>query len=219
MGKLIALSVSKPVEITYGDRKLSTGIFKNPVSGPVMVRKYNIDGDGQADLSVHGGVDKAVYCYPHEHYAYWQNELGQEFPPGQFGENLTTEGFLEDTVRVGDRFRVGEALIEATQPRMPCFKFGIKMGDPKIIKKFLLARRPGFYCRVIEEGMTEAGDTMVLEQAAENDLTIAKVLELGAFDKESIEGLRAAVAVDALADVWKDDFRARLASLEGEAVG
>ncbi|MBD0253785.1 MAG: MOSC domain-containing protein, partial [Rubrobacter sp.] len=151
--KLLSVNVSPPKEVTKGDRTVTTGIFKEPVDGRVMLRTLNLDGDGQADLVGHGGIYKAAYAYSVENYDYWKRELGRtDFPFGQFGENFTVEGMLEDEIHVGDVFRAGGALVEVTQPRVPCYKLGIKMGLRGFEKKFLASRRVGFYLRVLEEG-------------------------------------------------------------------
>src|SRR4051794_30148819 len=156
--KIVSLNVGEPGEVQWQGRIVTTGIFKEPVTGRVMMRRLNLDGDGQADLTVHGGVDKAVYAYPFEHYPFWRAELpGIDLPWGMFGENLTTEGLFEDSVFVGDRFQIGEAEGVVTQPRLPCYKLGIKFGRADMVKRFLGSRRTGFYLAVAREGMVAAG--------------------------------------------------------------
>ena len=156
--KLISVQVGLPREVSWEGRTVTTGIFKEPIGGPVMVRTLNLDGDEQADLSVHGGPDKAVYVYPFEHYEYWRKELpGVKLPYGMFGENLTTEGLLEKDVNVGDRFRIGEAELVVRQPRMPCYKLGLKFQRADMVKRFLTSRRSGFYFAVLREGEVQAG--------------------------------------------------------------
>ncbi len=135
---------------------MKTGIYKAPVEGPVMVRRLNLDGDVQADLRVHGGIDKAVYLYPSEHYESWRAELQRDLPYGNFGENLTIRGLTEDVVRIDDVLSVGEVLLQVTQPRVPCFKLGIKMADQRFLRRFLESGRSGFYCKVLREGLIEA---------------------------------------------------------------
>src|SRR5919202_937209 len=158
--KLLSVNVSLPRKVPHGRKTVSTGIFKEPVAGRIMLRTLNLDGDGQADLVNHGGIYRAVYVYSIENYGYWQRELGRtDFSFGQFGENFTVEGMLEDDVYVGDVFRVGEALVEVTQPRPPCFKLGIKMGMAEFPKLFLASGRVGFYLRILEEGEVGAGDS------------------------------------------------------------
>ncbi len=157
--KLLSVNVSPPKEVAHGGKTVTTGIFKEPVDGRVMLRTLNLDGDGQADLTGHGGIYKAAYAYSVENYDYWKRELGRtDFTFGQFGENLTVEGMLEDEIHVGDVFRAGGALVEVTQPRVPCYKLGIKMGLRGFEKTFLASRRVGFYLRVLEEGEVGADD-------------------------------------------------------------
>jgi len=147
--RIVSLNVGLPREVTWQGKVVTTGIFKKPVDVAVMLRTLNLDGDGQADLSVHGGISKAVYAYPSEHYAFWRAEFPEmNLPWGMFGENFTTEGLLEEEIYIGDRFRVGEAEITATEPRMPCYKLGIKFGRADIMKRFLASRRSGFYFAV-----------------------------------------------------------------------
>src|SRR5919109_1030211 len=153
MPKILSVNVSLPKEIDFDRQKVTTGIFKEPVEGRVMMRTLNLDGDRQADLSVHGGPEKAVYVYPSEHYEFWKRELpDMELPWGMFGENLTTTGLFETEVNIGDRFRVGAAEVMVTQPRMPCYKLGIRFGRVDIIKRFLISERSGFYLSVLKEG-------------------------------------------------------------------
>jgi MOSC domain-containing protein YiiM len=157
--KLLSLSVGLPREVTWHNRLVTTGIYKEPVSGRLALRKLNLDGDRQADLSVHGGKFKAVYCYPSEHYAYWKKELpDRDLPTAAFGENFTTEGMFEDSLYVGDQFRVGTAEVVVTQPRLPCYKLGVRFEDDRMVKRFLGARRSGFYVAVTKEGQVGAGD-------------------------------------------------------------
>ncbi|MFN2385636.1 MAG: MOSC domain-containing protein [Thermoanaerobaculia bacterium] len=156
--RLASVNVAFPREIAYRGRRVWTGIYKEPVGGRVRARFLNLEGDRQADLRVHGGRDKAVYAYDLENSRFWAERLGGEIPPGQFGENLTVEGMKEDDVRIGDRYRVGTAVVEVSEPRSPCFKLGVKMGSPAFLKPFLESGRTGFYLRVIEEGELGAGD-------------------------------------------------------------
>jgi len=157
--KLLSVNVSCPKEVTYRGQTVRTGIFKTPVADRVRVHRLNIEGDTQVDLRVHGGPDKAVYVYPHEHYEYWARELmRKDFAFGQFGENLTTRGLLEDDVRVGDVLRIGSALLRVTEPRLPCFKLMTKMNNFRFAQPFLASGRTGFYLRVLEEGEVGAGD-------------------------------------------------------------
>lgn len=157
--QLLSVNVGLPREVAVGGKTLRTSIFKTPVGGRLAIRDNNLDGDRQADLSVHGGVSKAIYVYPHEHYAFWRRELPDvELQPGHFGENLTSEGLLEDDVHVGDRLRIGSAELVVTQPRMPCSKLGVRFGRLDMVKRFLDSRRSGFYLAVAHEGAVAAGD-------------------------------------------------------------
>ena len=173
---LISIQVARPLSLRHMGKEVRTGIFKLPVAGPVMVRSLNIDGDEQGDLTVHGGVDKAVYCYPSEHYPVWQEELGRELPNGTFGENLTVSGLLEIDLHVGDTFELGGAILQVSQPRYPCYKLGIKIGDQRFVKRFQESGRSGFYCRVLQEGLIEAGQPISLKQRDESAPTIAAIV-------------------------------------------
>src|SRR4051794_16081274 len=161
--KIASLNVGLPVEVTWRGRKVTTGIYKEPVAGRVHLRKLNLDGDRQADLTVHGGKDKAVYCYPLKHYEYWKRELpGVQLHAAAFGENFTTDGLLEDAVHLGDRFSVGSAEVVVTQPRLPCYKLGVKFRSDDMVKRFFASRRTGFYLAVAREGDVGAGDELQL---------------------------------------------------------
>lgn len=159
----------------YGDRNVSTGIFKLPIAGRVRVRTLGLQGDGQADLTVHGGPAKAVYSYPSEHYKYWQEQLGLNLPYGMFGENLTTKCLLESSVHLGDRFQAGSAELTVSQPRFPCYKLGIKFGMMEMVKRFQESGKSGFYLAVAKEGEFEAGDTLNLISRNANNPTVAEV--------------------------------------------
>lgn len=173
-----------------------------------MLRRLNLDGDGQADLSVHGGVSKAVYAYPAEHYEFWKNELpNTELPWGMFGENLTTEGLLEDRVRIGDRFQIGEAEVIATEPRLPCFKLGVKFRRSDIIKRFLVSRRTGIYFAVVKEGRVAAGNPVKRIYRDKHGVTVADITRVYAFEKNDLHTLRRAVQVGALPEKWRNRFR------------
>jgi MOSC domain-containing protein YiiM len=209
--KILSVNVGLPREVTRQGKLITTGIFKEPVNAPVMLRTLNLDGDGQADLTVHGGVDKAVYAYPSEHYDYWRGELpGVDLPWGMFGENFTTEGLLEEAVYIGDRFRIGEAEVMVTEPRMPCYKLGIKFGRADIIKRFLASRRTGFYFAVVREGMVGVGDAAELIGRQQQEISVADITRLYAFEKNDLKSLRRAIEVEALPDSWKGYFRHQL---------
>lgn len=212
--KIISVNVGLPREVIWNGRKVTTGIFKDPVEGNVMVRKLNLDGDRQADLSVHGGVDKAVYAYPAEHYDYWQHELpGMGLPWGMFGENLTTMGLLEEDVNIGDRFRIGSSVLMATQPRMPCYKLAVKFERNDIVRKFLKSGRPGLYFSVVEEGIVSAGDKIELISRNENDVTISDIASLYVTEKDNLDLLRRAVESEALPESWRVHFQSQIEKL------
>jgi MOSC domain-containing protein YiiM len=215
--KLVAVSVSFPRFIPWGEGGIATGIFKQPVAGRVAVRRTNLDGDGQGDLSVHGGPDKAVYAYPFEHYAHWKRELARdEMPFGQFGENFTVEGLLEDAVRIGDAFRVGTALVQVSQPRAPCFKLGIRMRLPEFPKRFLESGRIGFYLRVLEEGEVGAGDAIEPVSREPDSMTVREIARLYYFGRGDRAGIEKALGIGSLAASWRGGFRERLAALGTE---
>lgn len=198
----------------WNDQPVSTGIYKTPVEGRVMLLTLNLDGDRQADLTVHGGPTKAVYAYPYEHYSYWRNELPEmKLPPGMFGENLTIEGFDESTVNIGDRFRIGAAELTVTEPRMPCYKLGIKFGRTDILRKFLASGRTGFYFSVQREGEVEAGDEIELIERNESGVTVADVVRLYAKDKVDVESLKRVIALKSLPESWLEHFRKQLAKV------
>ena len=214
--KILSVNVGLPREVAWQGKLVTTGIFKEPVKGPVMLRTLNLDGDGQADLTVHGGVTKAVYAYPSEHHAFWRAELPtMDLPFGMFGENLTTEGLLEDAVYIGDRFRVGEAELMVTEPRMPCYKLGIKFGRADIIKRFLASRRSGFYFAVTREGMVSAGDALELIGREQQGISVADITRLYAFEKDDLKALRRAIEVGALPENWKGYFRHQIEKQAG----
>lgn len=210
--KILSVNVGLPREVQWHGRTIRTSIFKSPVTGRVPVRKLNLDGDQQSDLKVHGGVDKAVYVYPSEHYAFWRDELPNVVLPwGAFGENFTTEGPLDDkAVHIGDRFRIGSAQFVVTQPRMPCFKLGIRLSRPEIIKRFLHSGRNGFYFSVANEGEVAAGDTIELVASDENGVTVADIVELYTADAANQDFLHRVSSLAALPESWRAYFRKRL---------
>ncbi|HWF07590.1 MAG TPA: MOSC domain-containing protein, partial [Bryobacteraceae bacterium] len=163
MMRVLSVNVGGPRRVLVGHETVLTSIFKSPVAGRVAIRQHNIDGDRQSDLTVHGGPYKAVYCYPGEHYDYWRRQLPDaELDSGAFGENLTTEGLSEESVWIGDQYRVGSALLQVTQPRMPCYKLGIRFGRPDMVKRFWVSARPGIYFSVVAEGEVAPGDAIEL---------------------------------------------------------
>lgn len=205
--KLISVSVSQPKTIEYRQDVVTTGIYNQAVEGRVQLHELNLEGDGQADLKNHGGIYKAVYAYPHEHYAYWSQELEcDDFGYGQFGENFTTEGMLETDVNVGDTYRIGTALVQVTQPRVPCFKLAHKMGIPSFVKTFLKANRSGFYLRVLEEGEVGAGDSIELVTPDPIGMSVAEINHLLYFDKGNVENARRALGIEGMSPGWRGSF-------------
>ena len=209
--KLISVNVARPRLIVYRNSTVSTGIFKQPVDGPVPLRTLNLDGDRQADLAVHGGPFKAVYAYPSEHYAYWREELpGTHMPWGMFGENFTTEGLFETELHIGDRFQIGTAIIMVRQPRIPCFKLAAKFHRTDILARFLRSGRSGFYFSVEQEGVVEAGNLFELLSRDPQAMTIAEMNILFAEDKYNRSLIDKALATPALPQDWRDFFAKRL---------
>ncbi|MBD3886325.1 MOSC domain-containing protein [Phormidium tenue FACHB-886] len=206
--KLVSVNVGLPRQVTWKGKTVSTGIFKAPVSDRVMVRSLNLDGDRQADLTVHGGADKAVYVYPFEHYDYWRGELHDtELTLGNFGENFTTTGLRENEVNIGDRFQIGTVKLIVTQPRMPCYKLGIRFERPDMVKRFLASRRTGFYFRVLQEGEVGTGDTLELVSRDDNNITVADITQLYINAEDTPELLHRAAQLKALPKSWRDYFR------------
>jgi MOSC domain-containing protein YiiM len=213
--KILSINVSLPKEIDFEGQKVTTGIFKEPVEGRIMLRTLNLDGDKQADLTVHGGPDKAVYAYPIEHYEFWRKVYpDMEMPNGMFGENFTIEGLMEIDVNVGDIFRIGSSKVVATQPRMPCYKLGVKFGRMDVLKKFLASGRSGIYFKVLKEGEVGAGDLIVRIKNDTNRVGIGDIARLYANDREDIKTMRRAVKVEALPEGWKHYFYEQIRRVE-----
>ena len=209
--QLVSVNVGLPKEVTWHGRVVRTSIWKDPVEGLVPVSLLNLAGDQQSDLSVHGGKEKAVYAYPREHYEYWRRELpATDLPWGAFGENFTTEGLLEPDIRIGDRIRVGSAEFLVTQPRMPCFKLGIRFGRDDMVKRFQRSGRSGFYLAVIREGEVASGNSIEFVGRDEHGVTVADIASLYARDRDNEDLLRRAVDVPALPESWKIYLRKRL---------
>jgi MOSC domain-containing protein YiiM len=209
--RVVAISVGRPQEVEWRGRRVQTSIFKTPVSRRVHVARDNVEGDQQSDLSVHGGPEKAVYVYPTEHYDFWRRELPEaELPWGAFGENFTTEGLLEDEVWIGDRYRVGTTELVVTQPRMPCYKLGIRFDRPDMVKRFLQSRRSGFYLAVEREGEVGAGDVIERFARDETRLTVEDVVTLYAADSANQPLLARASDHPSLPAAWREYFRKRL---------
>jgi len=210
--KLLSLNVGRPRLIVYKGQTINTGIFKQPVEGPIVLRTLNLDGDRQADLSVHGGPNKAVYGYPSEHYDYWRKELpGIDLPWGMFGENFTTEGMHEDDLHVGDRLQLGSAILMVRQPRMPCYKLAAKFERDDMLERFLASGRSGVYFSVEQEGTVAAGDTFAFLSRNPQGITLAEMNTLFASDRYNRALLEKAIATEALPESWRDYFAERLA--------
>lgn len=210
--RVVSVNVSLPRIVESHGKLVETGIFKEPVAGVVAVRRLNLDGDRQADLSVHGGPEKAVYAYPAEHYPFWRAEYpDMTLPWGMFGENLTTEGLAEHAVCIGDRFTVGTAELQAVQPRIPCYKLGIKFGRDDILKRFLASRFSGIYFAVLREGVVAAGDPITLVERATHGISITAITELYLDRKPDLVYMRRVAELPELAEVWRIFFQAKLA--------
>lgn len=210
---LVSVNVSRPVEIRHGEKVLQTGIFKQSVTGPVRVNRLNMDGDGQADLANHGGEHKAVYAYSLDHYAYWRQVLGRDdLPYGQFGENLTVAGLDESQLCLGDQLQIGTALFTITQPRVPCYKLGIRFGDAKMPGMFSESLRTGFYLRVLSQGTVEAGDPVNVLARGQGQVAIRPLF--AAYMKPRGENaarmLMAALNVPELSPEWRAQITRRL---------
>lgn len=212
--KLVSVNCGLPRKVVWHGRSVTTSIYKEPVEGRVALRTLNLDGDRQADLSVHGGKDKAVYCYPIEHYDHWTAELtGHELLMGAFGENFTVDGLNESNVHIGDRFSVGSAEVVVTQPRLPCYKLGIKFGSDDMVERFLCSRRTGFYLAVTHEGDVGAGDEMLMLSRDPNSVPVSEITRLHLTNKyvvEDVHQVRQALKSEALPDGWKEYFQEKL---------
>jgi MOSC domain-containing protein YiiM len=212
--KVMSVNVGLPRDVMWHGRAVITGIYKEPVEGRVGLRKLNLDGDRQADLRVHGGEYKAVYCYPIAHYDYWKKELpGRELPMGMFGENFTTDGLLEDSVHLGDRFSVGSAEVVVTQPRLPCYKLGVKFQSDDMVRRFLASGRTGFYLAVPREGEVGAGDEIKVISRDGDAVPVSEITRLyiaKRYGDDDVRSVRRALRVAALPESWKGYFRERL---------
>lgn len=217
--KLVSVNCGLPREIAWRGGTVTTSIYKEPVEGRVALRRFNLDGDRQSDLTVHGGKDKAVYCYPVEYYDYWNAELpGQTLAYGSFGENFTVEGLAqtslaEDSIHIGDRFSIGDAEVVVTQPRLPCYKLALRFDSDDIVKRFLNSRRSGFYVAVSREGEVRAGDTVTAISHDPDSVPVAEIIRLYVakrYGAEDARQARRAMAVEALPDDWKTYFQEKL---------
>ena len=206
-----SIQIGKAKDVFYMGQDIRTGIYKKQTDGPVRVTKLKLEGDEQADLRVHGGVDKAVYAYPLEHYEWWKTEKPEkEFGPGMFGENLTVTGMEESRVYIGDVYRINDVELMVTSPRMPCNKLAMKMGDPMFIKDFMQANRSGFYFRVLQEGVINPGDAIEKLSEDGHKLSISEVVSLYGIEKGNKDLMQKAIASPSLPEDWKAYFRDRL---------
>lgn len=209
--KLHSINVAMPREVEINGRPVVTGIYKEPVIGPVWLGRLTLAGDGQADLTVHGGEYQAAYSYPVEHYSHWEQVMGGgKFSPGMFGENFTISGLLEDSVCIGDIWRIGEARVQVTMPRVPCFKFGHKIGRPAILREFLHSGYSGFYHRVLDEGYVAAGDNIELLERDRHSVTVRKMLGMQKLGEGDAESLKHALNITCLPPSLRRELEQRL---------
>ena len=214
--KVLSVNVGMPMKVLFNGQTVTTAIFKNPVKDPIKLRKLNLDGDRQADLTVHGGVDKAVYSYPSEHYGHWRKEYpNMNIVWGMFGENFTTAGLMEDAVNISDKFHIGSAKVVATQPRMPCYKLGVRFGRTDVIRRFIVSGRPGIYFKVVEEGEVKTGDKIKVIKRDKNNITVKDIVRLYVIKNDmDTETMRRAIKVRALPEGWKYEFQQKIEQLE-----
>jgi MOSC domain-containing protein YiiM len=215
--KVLSVNVGLPRKILFNGQIITTAIFKDPVKGPISLRKLNLDGDKQADLTVHGGLDKAVYSYPSEHYVYWRKQFPHtDLVWGMFGENFTTEGLFEDAVNVGDQFQIGSAKLVATQPRMPCYKLGVRFGRMDVIRRFMASGRPGIYFKVLTEGEVQRDDKIKIIRRDKNNVTVKDIVSLyiARNDINNIETMKRATKIRDLPRGWRHEFQQKIEQLK-----
>jgi MOSC domain-containing protein YiiM len=215
--KVLSVNVGLPRKILFNGQIITTAIFKDPVKGPISLRKLNLDGDKQADLTVHGGLDKAVYSYPSEHYDYWRKQFpNTDLVWGMFGENFTTEGLFEDAVNVGDQFQIGSAKLVATQPRMPCYKLGVRFGRMDVIRRFMASGRPGIYFKVLTEGEVQRDDKIKIIRRDKNNVTVKDIVSLyiARNDIDNIETMKRATKIRNLPEGWRYEFQQKIEQLK-----
>jgi MOSC domain-containing protein YiiM len=212
---LVSVNVGLPKDVPWQGKTVHTGVWKYPVDGPAMVRRLNIDGDGQGDLNGHGGEQRAVLVYQLDSYRHWEKHFGQELSYGSFGENLTIDGLADDEVCIGDRYRIGEAEFEVTQPRVTCYRVGMRLGQPELPALLVSHHRPGFYMRVITEGHIQAGDQIVKTRTGPHALTVADTDALLYLPGRNAGRLRDATDIPALSPGWQQSFRDLLAAGDG----
>ena len=215
--KVLSVNVGLPRKILFNGQIITTAIFKDPVKDPISLRKLNLDGDKQADLTVHGGLDKAVYSYPSEHYVYWRKQFpNTDLVWGMFGENFTTEGLFEDAVNVGDQFQIGSAKLVATQPRMPCYKLGVRFGRMDVIRRFMASGRPGIYFKVLTEGEVQRDDKIKIIRRDKNNVTVKDIVSLyiARNDINNIETMKRATKIRDLPGGWRHEFQQKIEQLK-----
>jgi MOSC domain-containing protein YiiM len=214
--KVLSVNVGLPRKILFNGQIITTAIFKDLVKSPILLRKLNLDGDKQADLTVHGGLDKAVYSYPSEHYDYWRKQFpNTDLVWGMFGENFTTEGLFEDAVNVGDQFQIGSAKLVATQPRMPCYKLGVRFGRMDVIRRFMASGRPGIYFKVLTEGEVQRDDKIKIIRRDKNNVTVKDIVSLyiARNDIDNIETMKRATKIRDLPEGWRHEFQQKIEQL------
>ena len=212
--KILSVNVGRPRDVTVDGHEVRTSIWKSPVHGRVRVSGHNVEGDQQSDLTVHGGLNKAVYAYPYEHYAFWRREFPlMELTMGNFGENLTTEGLLESDARIGDVFRIGSVELEVMQPRLPCYKLGIRFDRADMVKRFMRAARSGIYFAIVREGELGEGSPIERISRADHDVTIDDLAHLFTDRRDDEDLLRRAAGVTSLPNFWRVDIEKRLSAL------
>lgn len=214
--RLETIAVGGPTTVSWQGEEVVTSIFKAPVPGPVAVRQHNLEGDRQSDLTVHGGEFKAVYAYAAEHYAFWRAQLARDLEPASFGENLTISGLEEPELCIGDVVRIGDAELEATLPRLPCFKLGIRFGDPRMVKAFARSRRWGIYFRVSREGRIALGDAVTIVHRDPARIPVYEIARVYVFDQDDLDTMRRLAAHERLDPAWRGWFLGKLAGAEGD---
>lgn len=208
--KVLFLNVGKPADLVYGKKIVQSGIRKSPVHGSIFLSKTGFEGDGQADLVHHGGEDKAVCVYPQEHYAYWEEVLQQPLPPAAFGENITAAGLLEETVHIGDVFQLGEAVVQISQPRQPCFKLAARYNEPKLALFVKQTGYTGFYFRVLTEGFVSAASRLKRIQSHPAVITIQKANQIMDSSDSDVKDIKKLLQVEELAESWKEELAKRI---------
>lgn len=209
-GEIISINVGKPIQVQFNNKEISTGIFKRPSDEALFLSRLNFEGDGQADLVHHGGREKAVCVYPYEHYPFWEKELGRALDYSAFGENLTTRGLLETEVCIGDIFQLGEAVVQVSQPRQPCFKLSVKYGAPDMPLKVQETGFTGFYFRVLQEGLVSKSDGLIRTHCHPQGITVSYANRIMHCEKDNLEGIKQMLEVEELSENWRKTFLKRL---------